>query len=205
MSIKTNSLLICICLITLSMLHWPSFFATTEFATIVIRYSIWTLALLLLIYRINWNFNLFEISIIGLIVFFIFLELTLSINPSRNVYSYYSIIFLFILTYNFLRTNREGRESFIKYWIIFSYFIMLSSILVSIIHNLTPYNFDPLNFYDSFVHSRRWEIDKFSLFGKSSIKEEVFGFFDVYRVSGYLNEPGDLGFFAIINLLIIKF
>ena len=190
--------------LALSILHWPFFFSHADVATVEIRYILWGVAIIMLSLQLNTKYSPSDFLILILISSFIFLEIILSVNPINNILSYYSMLLLIILYFCYLKSDKKNADAFIKYWFRFSIFVMLSSIIVAIMHNLINTAFDPLNFYETYVHPKRYAVDTFSIFGKTSFKESFAGIIDIERTSGYFNEPADLGFFALINLLIIK-
>ena len=189
-------------LLLLTLLTWPIVFEASVLASREIRYSIWALLLLFLLFNkrsnllINWVF----------IFTFIFLFILESLYHQTyfNSFSLYSKIILIILYYDYLTYSKKRKFFLIKFWKIFSLTILSFSIMLFIIHSLTELNIDLFNWQELLAHPKRMNIDTYSILGKTTVRSGFLGQFTVNQSSGYFNEPLDKGIFCFLNLLIIK-
>ena len=189
--------------LSISMIHWPFIFEHSDISNRYTRYLLVILILLLIVSKIR-TFKFDEILIFGIIFFTALLQSFANSLTFENLVYFYSKILFIFLFWVYIKQKSIIDLPYLKYWKIFSSIIFIFSILTFILHSFTNIQTDYFGI-DQIINPKRVSYSYPSIFG---ITQEIYYRFGVtgslHRVTSYFNEPGDLSFFCIVSLIIIK-
>jgi len=146
------------------------------------------------------KFRTFDGCALLLAAILFIIEIVWQRSQLSNIFSYYSVVVVYVLLFRALRINELSSEIFLSLWIRLAYLISILSILAFIIHQFTSLDTDFLNFPSRGDFSG--QDYKFSIFGLTQDKN--FGFATLARVDSYFYEPQYAGLYFAINALIAK-
>lgn len=185
--------------IALALISPPFIFASMDFASRELR-ALLGLVLIGILVLSTSKFRTFDGCALLLAAILFIIEIVWQRSQLSNIFSYYSVVVVYVLLFRALRINELSSEIFLSLWIRLAYLISILSILAFIIHQFTSLDTDFLNFPSRGDFSG--QDYKFSIFGLTQDKN--FGFATLARVDSYFYEPQYAGLYFAINALIAK-
>jgi len=178
----------------------PSVFADAIFFGRELRLFLGIIILLLLYKDFN-KFQSTQFYIIFLLLFFLFLEITLLRSPLNNIISFYAAVILPSFFFIVSKSNKVTFNILLDFWLRFSFILSVAAIVSFLIHQFSSIDVDILNFRLSGQFNETYDY-RMSIFGFTM--EKNFYFVKVARVCSFFNEPQYAGLFFILNIVLIK-